>query len=100
MFIGKKQNYVLDMIFKYYSDVTKFNLGFSLVVALFSPFGAMVTFGTFGNLIGIFCYNYFYRNQYYFYFNHGLSKQRLVSFLFKVNLPIAIPIAWLLYPEL
>lgn len=88
------------MIFKYYFDVTKFNFCFSIIVGLFSPFGGIVTFGTIGNLVGIFCYNQFYMDQYYFYYNYGISKKRLVSFLFKVNLPIALPIAALIFTEL
>jgi hypothetical protein len=87
------------MIFKYYIDVTKFNLCFSIIVGLFSPYGAFFTFGTIGNLIGILCYNQFYLEQYYFYYNHGISKRRLISCLFKVNFPIAIPIALLIFAE-
>ena len=85
------------MILKYYVDVTKFNLFFSIIVGIIYPFGGFVIFGTIGNLIGIFCYEIFLKEQYYFYYNRGLSKIRLHSFLFKVNFPIAIPIAILIY---
>ncbi len=88
------------MIFKYYIDVTKFNLCFSIIVGLFTPFGGIVTFGTIGNLIGVLCYNQFYMEQYYFYYNRGISKKRLVSFLFKVNLLIISSIALLIFTEL
>lgn len=85
------------MIFKYYIDVTIFNLCFSIIVGIISPFGGFMTFGTIGNLIGILCYNMFYKEQYYFYYNRGMNKKRLYSVLFKVNSPIAIPIALLIY---
>ncbi len=85
------------MIRKFYFDVTKFNLCFSIIVGVISPFGGFMTFGSIGNLIGIFCYNMFYKEQYYFYYNRGLNKACLYSSLFKVNSSIAIPIALLLY---
>ena len=85
------------MIFKYYIDVTKFNLCFSIIVGTISPFGGFMTFGTIGNLIGVYCYNMFYKEQYYFYYNRGINKKRLYSTLFNVNSPIAIPIALLIY---
>ena len=85
------------MIFRYYFDVTKYNLFFSIIVGLISPFGGFMTFGTIGNLVGIFCYNMFHKEQYYFYYNRGLNKKRLYSTLFKINSPLAIPIAMLIY---
>lgn len=87
------------MIFKYYIDVTKFNLCFSIIVGMISPFAGFMTFGTIGNLIGILCYNMFYKEQYYFYYNRGINKRRLYSALFMVNSPIAIPIALLIFFE-
>ncbi len=87
------------MIFKYYIDVTKFNFLFSIVVGVISPFGGFMSFGTVGNLIGILCYNMFYKEQYYFYFNHGINKFRLQSFLFKVNFPVAVPVALFIFLE-
>lgn len=85
------------MIFKYYIDVTKFNFFFSIIVGVISPFGGFMTFGTIGNLIGILCYNMFFKEQYYFYYNRGISKTRLQLFLFKVNFSIALPIALLIF---
>lgn len=87
------------MIFKYYIDVTKFNFLFSIVVGVISPFGGFMSFGTVGNLIGILCYNMFYKEQYYFYFNRGINKFRLQSFLFKVNFPVAVPVALFIFLE-
>jgi hypothetical protein len=70
------------MIRKYYTDVTKFNLLFSIIVGTISPFGGFMTFGTIGNWIGIYCYNMFYKEQYYFYNNRGINKRRLYTVLF------------------
>lgn len=85
------------MIFKYYIDASKFNLCFSIIIGMISPFSGFMSFGTVGNLIGILCYNMFYQEQYYFYYNRGISKRQLISFLFKVNSTIAIPIALLIF---
>ncbi|NJO88528.1 MAG: hypothetical protein HC831_05850 [Chloroflexia bacterium] len=80
-------------------DVTKFNLFFSILVGMITPFGGFMTFGTIGNLIGMLGYNVFYKEQYYFYYNRGINKTRLVSALFSVNFPIAVPIALLIFFE-
>ena len=85
------------MIFKYYIDVTKFNFFLSVIIGMVSPFGGFMTFGTFGNLVGLLCYHKLYKDQYYFYYNRGINKKRLYLTLFKVNSPIAIPIALLIF---
>lgn len=85
------------MLFRYYIDVTKFNLLLSVVVGAISPFGGFMTFGTIGNLVGILCYGMFYKEQYYFYYNRGITKRRLYATLFKVNSPVAIPAAILIF---
>jgi hypothetical protein len=75
---------------KYYLDLTRYNLGFSLLIGLMlGTRWAVVTFGTFGMLVGLISYKYFQNSQYYFYYNIGITKTELISLTWSINLVIA-----------
>lgn len=86
-------------ILKYYYDLTKYNLGFSIFIGFLTlrPFIGIVTFGTFGMLVGLYCYKYFHQNQYYFYYNLGISKLILVSVTWFMNLTFMVFLLWMIW---
>lgn len=75
---------------KYFYDLTRYNFGFSVIIGLIISINAgIITFGTFGMLVGLISYKYFQNNQYYFYYNLGLSKMTLISVTWAINLAIS-----------
>jgi hypothetical protein len=76
---------------KYYYDLTLYNLGFSILIGLIIGENAgIISFGTFGMLVGLMMYRYFQSNQYYFYYNLGLSKKALITTTWIINSTIAV----------
>lgn len=74
----------------YFTSVNAFNLVASVLAAV--PAGLLyfpVIFTSFGTLAGLFCFSYFYNDQYYFYYNLGFTKKKLITTLFIVNAFIA-----------
>jgi hypothetical protein len=75
---------------KYYYDLTRYNFGFSVIIGFLIGLNAgIITFGTFGMLVGFLSYKYFQNNQYYFYYNLGISKMALISVTWIINLTIS-----------
>lgn len=84
-------------ITKYFYDLTRYNLGFSILVGIaLRPIAGIITFGTFGMLIGLICYRYFQNNQYYFYYNLGIKKTKLISITWIINFSVAIVFLWII----
>lgn len=76
---------------KYYYDLTLYNFGFSVLIGLLIGGNAgIVSFGTFGMLVGLMSYRYFQNNQYYFYYNLGISKTALIATTWIINFTIAV----------
>lgn len=76
---------------KYYYDLTLYNFGFSVLIGLIIGVKAgIVSFGTFGMLVGLMSYRYFQSNQYYFYYNLGVSKTALIATTWIINFAIAV----------
>ena len=74
-------------LLKYYCDVTRYNLAFCILVGILKGITAAVfSFGTFGMLMGVICFGYLQNNQYYFYYNLGYTKLKLVSTIWGLNL--------------
>jgi hypothetical protein len=75
-------------VLKYYYDLTKYNVVFSLLIGFVThhAFVGILTFGTFGILVGLMCFKRFQNNQYYFYYNLGISKVKLISITCVINL--------------
>ena len=85
-------------IAKYFYDLTRYNLGFSILIGIaLRPIAGIITFGTFGMLVGLICYRYFQNNQYYFYYNLGISKLRLVSVTWFMNLTFMVFLLWMIW---
>ncbi len=75
---------------KYYIDLTKFNLGLSLIVTFIkSPVEGILFFLTGGMILSLIAYEYYYRDEYYFYHNLGLTRTRLVLSAWLFNLGIS-----------
>lgn len=76
---------------KFYFDSTQYNFAFSLLVFLtVNPLAGIVALPTYGLAIGLLCYKLFHGHQYYFYYNLGLSKQKLIINSIIINLVIAL----------
>jgi len=68
----------LEVYFNYYKYVLIYNLAFSAAIAI--VLGALLgtlVFATLGLAIGILVYNILHRNQYYFFYNLGITKRKL-----------------------
>ena len=78
---------------KYYWDVTVYNLIFSLAVAIFhSWLWAFIVFGSYGIVIGLLAFGFLKNNEYYLYYNLGLTKRKLATSVLLINLMITAPI--------
>ena len=75
------------LFFKYYIDITRINIPTSIVIGYFT--NVFICFGTFGVLISFMTYRYFQNDQYYFYLNHGYTKNELMFKVFIINFLIA-----------
>jgi len=77
---------------QYVITVNVFNLMFCIILAVITgPVALPFIFCTAGLLAGLFMYNYFFKNQYYFYRNLGYTRSRLTLLVFGINVLIAIP---------
>lgn len=85
-------------MWRYYWDVTKFNLAFSLVCVPFvGIYQTILIFAVFGTPLGLLGYQYFYKNEYYGYYNLGFTKGRLIRFVWIVNSLLSLPILGFTY---
>lgn len=75
---------------KYYFSLNLYNFVFSLILGVISgfPVGIMI-FCSFGILVGLIGFRYFSNNEYYIYYNMGLTKFQLVKTDFFGNLAIS-----------
>jgi hypothetical protein len=76
---------------KYYFDLTRYNVAFSILIGIITsrPNAAIITFLTFGMIVGFLCFRYFQNNQYYFYYNLGISKSKLLLTTWVINALLA-----------
>ena len=71
----------------YYRTVNLLNILFSIAAGFSGKFFWIpVMFCTAGLAFGIFAFNTFFRNQYYFYHNIGYTRLRLAKMMFIANL--------------
>ena len=86
----------MKLFFNYYKTVTLINLCFCLCAAILTlnviwfPF----LFCTLGIAVSMLGYNFFFKDQYYFYHNMGYTKKKLALMTFGINL---LPAAILLF---
>jgi hypothetical protein len=78
------------VFWKYYIDLTKFNLGMCLLITFVkSPAEGVLLFLTGGMLLSLIAYEYYHRNEYYLYHNLGLTRVRLILTTWLFNLGIS-----------
>jgi len=79
-------------VLQYFITVNAFNLLFCAVLSIISgPAAIPFIFCSGGLLAGLGLYHYYFKNQYYFYYNLGYTRTRLAFILLGVNILIAIP---------
>lgn len=84
-------------LFLFYKQINSFNIPFSFIIALLvlSEGGSFAVFFflpllTVGFLLSLYLYEVRYANQYFFYFNLGFDKVKLIGFTFGINATIAL----------
>lgn len=78
---------------KYYRDFNIFNVVFSVIGGIyFGAFTGLLTFCSFGMLIGYLGFDFFRKNEYYLYHNLGFSKRYLLKKVFLWNLIMSVPL--------
>ena len=84
-------------LFLYYKQLHSFNVPFSILAGLLSmgsgmsfQFGFFVSILTFGLLLSLYFYEIRYSHRYYFYYNLGLSKVRLIAYVSAINVVLMI----------
>ncbi|WP_255083200.1 hypothetical protein, partial [Zhouia amylolytica] len=71
---------------KYYKDVTIFNLVFSIIFGIISNyFWGLISFCSLGIIIGLLGFQYFKKQEYYLYLNLGYTKLSLIKNTFVLN---------------
>ncbi|WP_149272977.1 hypothetical protein [Pareuzebyella sediminis] len=78
--------HILDIYLNYYKYILIYNLTFSAAIGLVlgALWGAF-TFATLGLIIGIVAYDMLHKNQYYFFYNLGITKRKLILKVFLIN---------------
>ncbi len=99
--MSQKQNSLQRMtskaIGKYFLDINMFNIPFSLVIGLtLGVFWSIITFSTFGILIGYLGFYFFKENEYYSYYNLGFTKSILIKKIWLLNISISF-VVFLIY---
>jgi len=78
-------------IAKYFWDVNMFNIPFSFLLGISVGFlWSIVSFATFGFLIGLIGFNFFKKNEYYAYHNLGFTKLYLAKKVGFINVCIVV----------
>lgn len=89
------------MLVNYWKSIQGFNFFFSLLVGLLGLVGAvnkaeaflttfLISFFTGGYLLSLFFFELRHKQQYYFYYNKGFSKTRLILLSYLLGLPVLV----------
>ena len=82
---------------KYYLDINLYNAIFSLIFSLTSGiYWGLIIFCSIGIFVGALGFKYFKNNEYYMYYNLGVTKFKLLKNIWLLNIAISIPIAFIL----
>lgn len=77
----------------FYKSIFPFIVAFAILSMLYvGLLWGFVLFATVGLLVGFFGFRTFYNDQFYFYFNLGLTKWQLYRASFVINLFVGIPL--------
>lgn len=80
----------MRIVFNYYKILLSINLPFSYIFKfIYGTQAFLLTFCTFGLLLSAFFFELYYKQRYYFYYNKGFSKFKLIGFSFLGNLLFA-----------
>lgn len=83
----------LRAFWKYYLDLNLYNLVFSLFFLMTSgPGWALFVFCSFGIFASLLGFRYFKRNEYYMYYNLGITRTKLILKVWLLNIVIAAPV--------
>ncbi len=83
---------------QFYKTIVPFISVFAIICSLFGGLlWASLLFLIIGPFIGMLGFNVFYKNQFYFYFNLGITKTSLLKTSFIINFLIGIPVLGLLF---
>jgi hypothetical protein len=78
---------------KYYWDINLFNIMISLFFGIyFGIIWSLLIFCSYGIFIGFLAFRYMKNEEYYFYYNLGLTKAKLIKSIFCYNLIASIPL--------
>ncbi|SRX75043.1 hypothetical protein AEQU3_02031 [Aequorivita antarctica] len=78
---------------QFYKTIFPFIVSFSILSMLYvGLFWGFVLFVSIGLLFGFIGFRTFYNNQFYFYFNLGLTKWKLFKVSFVMNILVGIPV--------
>jgi len=82
---------------QFYKDVILYILIFTFIcVLLFGIAAAFLIFITLGIFIGFLVFELLKKEEYYFYYNLGITKWKLFKVVFLINLVIGTPIVLIL----
>jgi len=80
-------------IWQFYKDTLLFNLVFSILCKVFFGFLiASIIFLSLGFAVGFLAFNIIKKEEFYFYFNLGLTKWRLFKIAFILNFIFGLPV--------
>ena len=78
------------IIWKYFLDINLFNLSFCLIFAfVFGILWSIFLFATFGIIVGYLGFKTFKSNEYYSYYNLGITKKHLLKRVLLYNATIS-----------
>ena len=80
----------MRIVFNYYRILLSANIPFSFVFGyIYGVAAFLMCFCTFGLLLSAFFFELYYKQRYYFYYNKGFSKLKLIGFSFLGNFILA-----------
>lgn len=88
-----KQLKMYRAYWQFYKSIFPFIAAFSILSTLYvGLLWGFVIFATIGLLMGFVGFKSFYNNQFYFYFNLGITKWMLFRASFLINVLVGIPL--------
>lgn len=89
----------MKILFHYYKSLHSFNIPFSILVGFFGTIANggtdgflrtfIISFLSGGFLLSVFFYGLRHENLYYFYYNKGYSKWKLIGCSYGINVAVA-----------